>query len=122
MTPLQSSVLVLVVSASGGFFLASALLPGTAATRLGGLCFWLARMLFAASVAALALGVLEIANSDLDVEAEFGGADANRALLARALADLLYAGSLAGWALVVQVIGMSSFARDAAIAPERSSA
>ena len=77
---------------------------------MGALCFWLARLLLAASVAAVALGALEIANSDLDEDASFAGADANRALLARAFADLLYAGTLAGWATVVQVIGMSSFA------------
>jgi hypothetical protein len=110
MTPMQSTVIVLFVSAAGGFFLASVLLPATAPTRLGGLCFWLARLLIAASVAVVALGVLEVANSELDRDAGFVGGDANRALLARSVADVLYAGSLAGWGLVVQAIGMSSFA------------
>jgi len=110
MTPLQSTLALLLVSVVVGFLLASALLPGTALTRLGGLCFWLARALIAASVAVLALGVLEIANSDLSTDTEFGTDDANRALLARLVADVLYAGTLAAWGVVVQVIGMSSFA------------
>jgi hypothetical protein len=110
MTPLQSTLALLLVSVVVGFLLASVLLPGTALTRLGGLCFWLARLLVASSVAALALGVLEIANSDLLSDTEFGTDDGNRALLARLVTDLLYAGTLAGWGVVVQVIGMSSFA------------
>jgi hypothetical protein len=77
---------------------------------MGALCFWLARLLLAASLAAVALGALEIANSNLDDDPSFAGSDANRALLARAFTDVLYAGTLAGWATVVQVIGMSSFA------------
>ena len=117
MTPLQSTLALLLVSVVVGFLLASALLPGTALTRLGGLCFWLARALIAASVAVLALGVLEIANSDL-TDTEFGTDDANRALLARLLADVLYAGTLAGWGVVVQVIGMSSFASRERLNPD----
>jgi len=118
MTPLQSTLALLLVSVVVGFLLASALLPGTALTRLGGLCFWLARMLVAASVAVLALGVMEIANSDLLADSESGTDAANRALLARLLADVLYAGTLAGWGVVVQVIGMSSFASRERANPE----
>jgi hypothetical protein len=110
MTPLQSTGLVLVVSASIGFVLASALLPATAPTRMGALCFWLARLLLAASLAAIGLGALEIANTSLEGDPSFDADDVDRALLARAFTDVLYAGTLAGWATVVQVIGMSSFA------------
>jgi hypothetical protein len=109
MSSLQSAGLVLVVGAAVGFFGATAVLPGTAATRLGALCFWLSRVLFAAGVAAIGLGILEVASIDLDLEDEDGGA--TRAYLARTMTDVLFAGTLLGWGLVVQVIGMSSFAR-----------
>jgi hypothetical protein len=110
MTPMQSTALVLALGAAAGFVAASALLPGTAPTRMGAVCFWLARLLIAAGVAAVGLGILEVANSDLGSGDDGTGGDASRALLAQTMADVLFSGSLLGWGVVVQVIGMSSFA------------